>query len=514
MFIVPTDTPGRRDHPQRRPRLRAARRRHPRLHPLHRRPRAGREPARRPRRRLRGGPDPPRRRSHPPRHAHRRHGAAGVRHDVRAGRCRGTRRASCSARKQLVQEHDRRLLDRARAVPAAGDAHRVAHRQVQGLQAGPQGHLGGEGGDAEGVPRRRGPGAAAPRLARRLRARCRSRPCVIESFHMGLADGPTEVHKVTVARQVLSEYQPTEGLFPTRHIPRLREEAIARYARRHRAAPRRAVSDAAGPADRPAAVEAPELAPVRPGEELDWPRSEAYVRAGVEGLDGPMEVAAVPERLGQPHLPPALRRRPSWCCGDRPSGWWLPAPTTCAASTGCCRGCGSSFDRAPRAFLFCDDHEVVGADFVVMERRHGEVVRDGVPAAMAHHADVDRRLSFALVDAMAELHLLDPAAAGVADLGQARGLHRPSGGRVAEPVGPGASRRRSADHGRAARPPGGGAAGTDAGVGRAQRPEARQLPVRRRRPRPRPVDLRLGHDHAGRAAGRPRDAAQLLARPE
>jgi acyl-CoA dehydrogenase len=53
---------------------------------------------------------------------------------------------------------------------------------------------------------------------------------VIESFHMGLADGPTEVHKVTVARQVLSEYAPTDGLFPTRHLPKLREEAIARYA--------------------------------------------------------------------------------------------------------------------------------------------------------------------------------------------------------------------------------------------------------------------------------------------
>jgi acyl-CoA dehydrogenase len=32
---------------------------------------------------------------------------------------------------------------------------------------------------------------------------------VIQSFHMGLADGPTEVHKITVARQVLREYQAT-----------------------------------------------------------------------------------------------------------------------------------------------------------------------------------------------------------------------------------------------------------------------------------------------------------------
>jgi acyl-CoA dehydrogenase len=53
---------------------------------------------------------------------------------------------------------------------------------------------------------------------------------VIESFHMGLADGPTEVHKATLARLLLSEYVPAPGMFPTRHIPSLREQSIARYA--------------------------------------------------------------------------------------------------------------------------------------------------------------------------------------------------------------------------------------------------------------------------------------------
>jgi acyl-CoA dehydrogenase len=53
---------------------------------------------------------------------------------------------------------------------------------------------------------------------------------LIESFHMGLADGPTEVHKVTVARGVLEAYKATDGLFPTGHIPTLRERALARYA--------------------------------------------------------------------------------------------------------------------------------------------------------------------------------------------------------------------------------------------------------------------------------------------
>jgi acyl-CoA dehydrogenase len=53
---------------------------------------------------------------------------------------------------------------------------------------------------------------------------------VIESFHMGLADGPTEVHKVTLARLLLSQYAPNDDLFPSGHLVRLREEAVARYA--------------------------------------------------------------------------------------------------------------------------------------------------------------------------------------------------------------------------------------------------------------------------------------------
>jgi acyl-CoA dehydrogenase len=47
---------------------------------------------------------------------------------------------------------------------------------------------------------------------------------------MGLADGPTEVHKVTVAKQVLRDHSPIEGLWPSQHIPTRREAARAKYA--------------------------------------------------------------------------------------------------------------------------------------------------------------------------------------------------------------------------------------------------------------------------------------------
>jgi acyl-CoA dehydrogenase len=52
---------------------------------------------------------------------------------------------------------------------------------------------------------------------------------IMESFHMGLVDGATEVHKISLARELLKGYKPASGLFPTTHLPRLTAEAKSRY---------------------------------------------------------------------------------------------------------------------------------------------------------------------------------------------------------------------------------------------------------------------------------------------
>lgn len=53
---------------------------------------------------------------------------------------------------------------------------------------------------------------------------------VMESFHMGLADGATEIHKVQLAKQLLKNATPALGLFPTRHLLALQADAEAKFA--------------------------------------------------------------------------------------------------------------------------------------------------------------------------------------------------------------------------------------------------------------------------------------------
>ena len=53
---------------------------------------------------------------------------------------------------------------------------------------------------------------------------------VTSSFVMGIADGPTEVHKITVAKQLLKDFRPDNDLFPSYHLPKVRERARTKHA--------------------------------------------------------------------------------------------------------------------------------------------------------------------------------------------------------------------------------------------------------------------------------------------
>lgn len=84
----------------------------------------------------------------------------------------------------------------------------------------------------------------------------------------------------------------------------------------------------------------------------------------------------------------------------------------------------SEFDKAPRALALCQDTSVIGAPFLIMERRNGVVVRGRVPDRYGGGSDhrSNRKLSSVVVDTLAEFHTVHPEACGLGDLGHPDGF--------------------------------------------------------------------------------------------
>jgi aminoglycoside phosphotransferase (APT) family kinase protein len=159
---------------------------------------------------------------------------------------------------------------------------------------------------------------------------------------------------------------------------------------------------------------------VRPGEALDTDRLEPYLRERLPATGGPFELRQFGGghanltylvRFGDHEY--VLRRPPH---GPLPKGGHDMKREYRVLSK-----LWSSFAYAPRAYLLCTDHDVIGADFVVMERRHGIVIRRELPARLTADADACRRLSENFIDTLAALHSVDFVAAGLGELGRPEG---------------------------------------------------------------------------------------------
>ena len=165
----------------------------------------------------------------------------------------------------------------------------------------------------------------------------------------------------------------------------------------------------------------PELIDVRPEETLDLTRLEPWLRAHLSSTDGALTVRQFPG--GHANLTYLVRfgeteyvlRRP-------PLGPVAPTSHDMAREHRVLARLGEVFPLAPTSFALCQDDSIIGVDFHVMERRRGLVIRSALPTRLRAHPPTVRRLSEMIVDTLADLHLIDPARIGLADLGRPVGF--------------------------------------------------------------------------------------------
>jgi aminoglycoside phosphotransferase (APT) family kinase protein len=167
-------------------------------------------------------------------------------------------------------------------------------------------------------------------------------------------------------------------------------------------------------------LEAAELIDERPDERLDTSRLEPYLRAHLPGAEWPLSVRQFGG--GKANLTYLLRfgakefvlRRP-------PLGPIPPGAHDMRREHRVLSVLHRRFPLAPKSLLLCEDESIISAVFVVAERRHGFVIRDDIPSEIAGKPDLNRRIGEALIDALADLHLVPPDEVGLSDLGRPEG---------------------------------------------------------------------------------------------
>ncbi len=162
---------------------------------------------------------------------------------------------------------------------------------------------------------------------------------------------------------------------------------------------------------------------VRAGEELDAGTLRRYLSGVLAQLDGPLEIEQFPAgfsnltyliRAGENEL---VLRRP-------PFGSDVRSAHDMGREFRVLSALVEVYPKVPRPLAYCDDPEVLGTPFYLMERVAGVILRPRMAEVDYPLAGEMRRIAEALVDTLVELHAVDYEAAGLGELGRPEGYSR------------------------------------------------------------------------------------------
>jgi aminoglycoside phosphotransferase (APT) family kinase protein len=168
--------------------------------------------------------------------------------------------------------------------------------------------------------------------------------------------------------------------------------------------------------------------PVRMSENLDWGKLEDYARTELKNVLGDdfdenskFEVEQFPG--GHSNLTYLLRFGEQEFVLRRPPFGTIPAKAhDMAREFHILEAVFPVYPLAPRPFVLCEDAEVIGATFYIMQRRKGIVIRTNEPVELENDAAKRRKISEAMVDALAGLHEIDIEKHNLTTLGKPEGF--------------------------------------------------------------------------------------------
>ena len=159
---------------------------------------------------------------------------------------------------------------------------------------------------------------------------------------------------------------------------------------------------------------------VRAEDALDVPVIDRFLKERVAGLDGTPTVAQFPG--GASNLTYLLRYRDRDLILRRPpAGHKAKSAHDVLREARIMAALKPVYPYVPDIVALGEDQAVMGCDFYVMERLVGIIPRRDLPPGLDLDEATTRKLCLAVLDKLIELHLVDPAEAGLAGLAKGAG---------------------------------------------------------------------------------------------
>lgn len=164
-------------------------------------------------------------------------------------------------------------------------------------------------------------------------------------------------------------------------------------------------------------------ADVRDGEAFDVGKMETFIKDTIPGLDGALSVNQFPSgfsnltymlKVGDREL---VMRRP-------PFGKKAKSAHDMSREYRILKSLKPVFPYVPEPLVYCDDPEVIGSSFYIMERLQGIILRKNVPKGLHLSEEDAARLCENWVDVLVTLHGLDYKTIGLEDFGKPDGYVR------------------------------------------------------------------------------------------
>ena len=164
-----------------------------------------------------------------------------------------------------------------------------------------------------------------------------------------------------------------------------------------------------------------EAGEIREDERFDEEKLADYLRLQVPELQGAMNVEQF--HGGSANLTYALDFENAQCVLRRPPlGPVAPRSHDMRREFHGLDALAPLYPHSPRPIHLCEDEEVIGAVFFLMERRNGIVIRNEWPDELPDDPALRRRISESMIDALADLHCVDTTRPEVAALGKPEGF--------------------------------------------------------------------------------------------